>query len=102
MLWNSNLPGSEVPNAASEFEIHRVKGRIRFKDGSIKLIQGVRDVFEILDANDSATEAGAPPAEQDAVRKGEDLTVGKLVLIGRGLDRDKFSWSLNFMLQPRQ
>lgn len=54
ILWDSTLPGAhsaETDGTSSpNFEIHRLKARIPISDGSVKIIQGVRDVFEILDA----------------------------------------------------
>ena len=57
-------------------EIHRLKARLVFKNGDVKLVQGVREVFEIFDGDKS--------------RSGEDGTdavsqSGKIVLIGRGV-----------------
>ncbi|KAI1133096.1 CobW/HypB/UreG, nucleotide-binding domain-containing protein [Nemania abortiva] len=47
VLWES-----EVPSASSEpakCEIHRLKARLVFDDGNTKVIQGVREIFEIID-----------------------------------------------------
>ena len=52
-------------------EIHRIKGYVPLMDGTAKIVQGVREIFEVVDA-DKLQE-----------RKEE----GKLVLIGRGLDQ---------------
>lgn len=84
MLWESILPEA----ITHHFEIFRVKGRVTFVDGSLKLIQGVRDVFEIVDHAESA--AGVSTT---AIANG----IGKLVLIGRGLDSD-FPASLELLL----
>ncbi len=51
------------------FEIHRLKGLIYLEDGSRRIIQGVRDLFEIITLDD-----------QD-----EGKTKGKIVVIGRDL-----------------
>lgn len=53
-----------------EFEIHRSKGRLVFKNGDVKLLQGVREVFELIDAPDGAEVSS---------------TEGKIILIGRGV-----------------
>ena len=44
------MPGQhqEVP-----IEIHRLKARLVFKNGDVKLVQGVREVFEIFDGEKS-------------------------------------------------
>lgn len=82
LLWEETLPGAAP---SPKFEIHRTKGRVPIADGSLKLIQGVREVFEILDAKDS------PAGEQGntTVKQG-----GKVVLIGRGVDEARFAQSL--------
>lgn len=80
ILWESCLPpkylksNSETSMSSPRspipsFEIHRLKGVIPQRDGSSKIIQGVREIFEIIDAK------GAPHSGKD----------GKIVLIGRGL-----------------
>ncbi|KAK5998513.1 Zinc-regulated GTPase metalloprotein activator 1 [Cladobotryum mycophilum] len=72
VLWDNKLP--EV-DAAAEFEIHRSKGRLVFDNGDVKLLQGVREVFELIDAPNKNE---APPAE------------GKIILIGRGVRGSDF------------
>lgn len=79
MLWESHLPNAAA-DVDSAFEVHRLKGRIMFSDGSVKIIQAVRDVFDILDGADA-------PVIQGHVQ-------GKIVLIGRNLSKDIFQESL--------
>ncbi|KAL9018025.1 MAG: hypothetical protein Q9180_008739 [Flavoplaca navasiana] len=87
LLWESTLPLPSTspteqthPNEQA-FEIHRVKGQIPISDGKNIMIQGVRDVFEMIDqSGDGATEKGE--------RK------GKIVLIGKGLVGLPFQESL--------
>lgn len=67
---------------APDFSIHRTKGRVPTTDSGIKMVQGVRDVFEITDLE---AEDPNSPGMNDA---------GKLVLIGRGLELDQFQASL--------
>lgn len=76
VLWDSELPG--FPSAAP-FETHRLKGRLVLKGGAVKMIQGVREIFEILDQE----------------RNGEDQVPqeGKIVVIGRHLAPEKFERS---------
>lgn len=74
LLWDRQLPGDE----SITVEVHRSKGRLMFDDGSVKLIQGVREIFEILDSPDRSREAAAAQ--------------GKIILIGRhvtGVDFEK-------------
>ena len=72
ILWDATLPGlgSNATNSNS-FEIHRLKAKLSVSNGEIKIIQGVREIFEILDA---------PKASQHGSHSG-----GKIVLIGREL-----------------
>lgn len=53
------------------YEVHRTKGLLRLKDGSAKMLQGVRDIFELTDA-------------QSVPDEGEN---SRIVLIGRNLDQ---------------
>lgn len=65
VLWENELPGNdEVQN----FEIHRSKGRLLFDNGDVKMLQGVREIFEVIDA----------PASSDPAP-----TAGKIIFIGR-------------------
>src|SRR5215471_3662593 len=50
ILWDRILPGSQFDPGVekiTDFEIHRLKGLLHLSDGSIKIAQGVREVFEI-------------------------------------------------------
>lgn len=77
VLWENELPGAtkKTPN----FEVHRLKGRLVLSDGGEKMIQGVRELFDIMDSPSS-----------DASR----ATSGKIVLIGRHLGDYDFEKSL--------
>lgn len=79
VLWDARLPGSEDEQ---RFEIHRTKGRLVFEDGSVKLLQGVREIFELidLDAEESANDTA-----------GE----GKIILIGRNVAGIDFKQSFD-------
>ncbi|KAF4126729.1 GTPase, G3E family [Geosmithia morbida] len=68
VLWESKLPEEDVP---SGFEIHRSKGRLVFEDGNIKMMQGVQDIFELIDAPVGNDETSAATQE------------GKVILIGK-------------------
>ncbi len=65
-------------------EVHRLKARLVFIDGNVKLVQGVREVFEIFDGEKSATISAQP---------------GKIVLIGRGLKEVDFEVSFLEFIQ---
>lgn len=69
VLWESRIPhaGSEPQD---DWEIHRIKGRIPLQDGGLKMLQGVREIFELVDG----------VLETD-YRNDE----GKIVLIGRNI-----------------
>lgn len=57
-------------------DIHRIKGRLPMTDGRLKLLQGVREVFEFLDSGVlGATNQG------NAI----NLDNGKIVVIGRNI-----------------
>ncbi|PKY01419.1 CobW domain protein [Aspergillus campestris IBT 28561] len=92
VLWDSKLPpsplsptGSSATNEELDFEIHRLKGILVLTDGTTKIIQAVREVFEIRD--------GRAAAARDA--EGEGPTECKIVLIGRGLGGGEV-WERNF------
>ncbi|KAK8080559.1 CobW/HypB/UreG- nucleotide-binding domain-containing protein [Apiospora hydei] len=58
VLWEGDVPG--IDDKQSEgLEVHRLKARLVFQDGQVKMVQGVREVFEIFDApSQSAPEHG--------------------------------------------
>ena len=58
-------------NESSDYEIHRLKGFVPCTDGSAKVIQGVREIFDIIDIDDKQFN---PNRE------------AKIVVIGRGLE----------------
>ncbi|KAF7546513.1 hypothetical protein G7Z17_g8394 [Cylindrodendrum hubeiense] len=68
VLWDAKLPAAEEANT---FEIHRCKGRLVFDNGDVKILQGVREIFEINDA----------PVDVDQ----ETPVEGKIVLIGKNV-----------------
>jgi len=76
ILWESKLPEIYDESATSEhvqgFEIHRLKARLPFTDGSVKMVQGVREIFDITDLK---------VPDQESAQSNQ----GKLVLIGRNL-----------------
>ena len=81
------MPGqNQVP-----IEIHRLKARLVFKNGDVKLVQGVREVFEIFDGGKSQSGDDADAASQ----------LGKIVLIGRRLTEVDFDRSFSEAIQGR-
>ena len=58
----------------------------------MKMIQGVREVFEIVDIESKGEEPKAGNGNDEAVMK------GKLVLIGRGLHAETYEMSLKWHL----
>lgn len=67
---------------ATAFEIHRLKARLSLSNGDIKIVQGVREVFEIVDV----------PRSDDST-PGVVSSSGKVVLIGRNLQGVPFEES---------
>jgi G3E family GTPase len=76
VLWESKLPGfGEVAG----WEIHRSKGRVRLEGGEVKMLQGVREIFELIDGVDAAA-AGDGDGDEGEEEKGS-----RIVFIGRNL-----------------
>ncbi|KUI60717.1 COBW domain-containing protein 1 [Cytospora mali] len=80
VLWENELPNDRDGHKA-RFEIHRLKGRLAVENGNVKIIQGVRELFEIFDAPTSGDQEGASQT-------------GKIVLIGRHVTEFDFERSL--------
>jgi G3E family GTPase len=83
ILWESTLPPISASKAedsiSNSFEIHRLKGLIYLTNRpNTKIIQGVREVFEIVDGQ---TPSQAPEG-----------SISKIVLIGRGLSGSGLDW----------
>ncbi|KAK7956196.1 cobW-domain-containing protein [Apiospora aurea] len=58
VLWEGDVPGIDGKQSEG-LEVHRLKARLVFQDGQVKMVQGVREVFEIFDApSQSAPEHG--------------------------------------------
>ena len=70
LLWNNHLVGK---TGVEDWEIHRIKGRIILDDRRVKLLQGVREIFELIDAPDASAESTS------------DRETGKIVIIGRNV-----------------
>lgn len=92
VLWESSYPAPTNSNPETyptSFEIHRLKGILVLEDGSTRIIQAVRDVFEIRDAE---------PAKND----GNGPIECKIVLIGRGLGSTVDPWRASFESYVRE
>lgn len=84
-LWENHLPETPDAKGTPPFEVHRLKGRLVLKDGTIRMVQGVREIFEIFDV----------PSAEDA---GQSAKTGKMVVIGRHIDEVAFCSSLQATL----
>lgn len=86
VLWDCKLP-SLIPGSPEkksderQLEIHRLKARLPFNNGDVKIVQGVREVFDIFDVARSGS-ADDP-----------SLSEGKIVLIGRQVTAHDFKQS---------
>jgi G3E family GTPase len=90
VLWESRLPGPEFEGVGG-WEIHRTKGRVRLQGGEVKMLQGVREIFELIDGVDASGEEGDEAEEQGS----------RIVFIGRNLGGETpaaFQWSLDTAL----
>lgn len=67
VLWENELPGTDE---AQKFEIHRCKGRLIFDNGEIKMLQGVREIFELIDA---------PTSDEPTPASGKIIFIGRHV-----------------------
>lgn len=74
VLWEADERQEGKPR---KYEIHRTKGLIVLTDGTIRVVQGVREIFEIIEP---------PQAAQSEQEKDEAPKEGKIVFIGRNLD----------------
>ena len=58
-----------------KYEVHRTKGIVRVLDGRDRVVQGVREIFELIEVRDSGDGEGS----------GVDEVEGRVVFIGRNL-----------------
>ncbi|KAH0831799.1 COBW domain-containing protein 1 [Fonsecaea pedrosoi] len=80
LLWDAE---ESQQGRERQYEIHRTKGLVKCTDGSARVIQGVREIFEIIDLPHPETGGGSLAKEA-----GEEVAAeeGKIVFIGRNLD----------------
>lgn len=89
VLWESSIPfrnavTTNSQNVTEEFDIHRIKAKLILSNNEVKIVQGVRDIFEIVDA----------PLNPNYSPVDSDEKTSKIVMIGRGIDRFPFEQSL--------
>ncbi|KAF7921384.1 hypothetical protein EAE99_007692 [Botrytis elliptica] len=100
LLWDSRIPSPSpspsTPSPSPSPEIHRLKARLPLTNHTTKIIQAVREVFEILDdvspspaqsttsPSPQTTTAIAPPPPQNEMQSDRN-SEGKIVLIGRNI-----------------
>ncbi|KAL9608848.1 MAG: hypothetical protein Q9167_006334 [Letrouitia subvulpina] len=93
LLWESRL---ELPDPSdglyADFSIYRTKGRVFTIEGAGKMIQGVREVFEITDEQTGLSSTGDVLHQQGKKQ-------GKLVFIGRELAHLPLQESLSYFLR---
>ena len=89
LLWENKL--LEQAETKASWEVHRIKGRIARTNAGTKMLQGVREIFEFIDTNDTADSSTGTSQS------------GKIVLIGRNLTpaASTFQQSLDASLNAR-
>jgi len=70
LLWDDG-------SGKKEYEVHRLKGYIPIVGGTAKIIQGVREIFDIVDAH--------------APSMAREIDEGQIVIIGKGLQNIQLS-----------
>ncbi len=73
VLWREGGRSDDNQEDEDVAQVHRTKGLLPMTDGSVKILQGVREIFDIIDSGQ--------PVEAAAVEKG-----CKIIMIGRHLD----------------
>ncbi|KAM0718698.1 hypothetical protein Q7P37_005769 [Cladosporium fusiforme] len=94
LLWESRVPGLED---VVGWEVHRTKGRVRLVSGRVKMLQGVREIFELIDGVDAAGGGGEGDGAEQVEEEGS-----RIVFIGRDLSEETaaaFQRSLDLALQ---
>ncbi|KIW19775.1 hypothetical protein PV08_00349 [Exophiala spinifera] len=70
ILWEAEDTQADQPR---KYEVHRTKGLLPLLDGTVRVIQGVREIFDIIETPKSPEGSDVPQQ-------------GKIVFIGRNLD----------------
>ncbi|OKL57157.1 hypothetical protein UA08_07448 [Talaromyces atroroseus] len=94
ILWKSIIkyPGDgddaeEAQKHTPRFEIHRLKGLLALTDGTFKVIQAVREMYEIRDSENRENK------EEDQADAPDHC---KIVIIGHDLGKSAESWKESF------
>ncbi len=95
VLWDNELPYDSDTHDAP-FEVHRLKGRLALAGGAEKVIQGVRELFEIFSPPPGGGGGGGGSGEREA------SGASKIVLIGRHLEDFDFGRSLRRAVESAQ
>ncbi|KAF7944542.1 uncharacterized protein EAE97_005175 [Botrytis byssoidea] len=86
LLWDSRIPSPSPSSPTSPSlspEIHRLKARLPLTNHTTKIIQAVREVFEILD--DVSPSSPSPQSTIETEMQSDRNSEGKIVLIGRNI-----------------
>ncbi|KAG6841020.1 hypothetical protein C0991_002568 [Blastosporella zonata] len=74
VLWENRIPETSLNEPATDLLVLRCKGLITTEDGKQYVLQGVRSMYDMMEIEkDGEADIGVSP-------------VGKIVLIGKGLD----------------
>ncbi|KAL2405901.1 Zinc-regulated GTPase metalloprotein activator 1 [Exophiala dermatitidis] len=82
VLWEAE---DRQEGQARRYEIHRTKGLIPITDGTVRIVQGVREIFEIIEPPPAAAASHTSNSENDD-NATQQQQQGKIVFIGRNLD----------------
>ncbi|KAG6909292.1 hypothetical protein DXG01_001236 [Tephrocybe rancida] len=73
VLWENRIPETPASNPATDLLVLRCKGLITTNDGTQYVLQGVRSMYDMLEVQKESEDIAVPQ-------------LGKIVLIGKGLD----------------
>ncbi|KZT73842.1 CobW domain-containing protein [Daedalea quercina L-15889] len=86
VLWEQQLPGEPSGDGASDLIVLRCKGMFKTMAGRTYVLQGVRNLYDIMEVEEGGeADTGVPD-------------MGKIVLIGKGLD-ERVRYSLENILR---
>ncbi|KAG9775415.1 cobW-domain-containing protein, partial [Aureobasidium melanogenum] len=87
VLWEAE---DRQEGQTRKYEIHRTKGLIPITDGTVRIVQGVREIFEIIEPPPAADSDTSHSENDDDVtqqqQQQQQQQQGKVVFIGRNLD----------------
>ncbi|EHY58877.1 hypothetical protein HRR83_001864 [Exophiala dermatitidis] len=82
VLWEAE---DRQEGQTRKYEIHRTKGLIPITDGTVRIVQGVREIFEIIEPPPAPASDDTNNSENDD-NMTQQQQQGKIVFIGRNLD----------------